>query len=93
MIGLVAVTWIEVVELTSDEILVLVVVLMPDIEEDRAFVETSVLFDEKAVFEEEEEAGEEVITQEQAEEIRDGSPEQCETKEGRPVVAVLSAVV
>jgi hypothetical protein len=31
--------------------------------------------------------------QEQADEIRDGSPEQCETKEGRPVVAVLSAAV
>jgi hypothetical protein len=31
--------------------------------------------------------------QEQADEICDGSPEQCETKEGRPVVAVLSATV
>ena len=93
VIGLVTVTKMVVVELTSDETVLLVEVLTLVVEEDRAFMEMSSLFGERVVVEEVEvdEAG--VGRQEQADEIRDGNPEQCEAKEGRPVVAVLSAVV
>ena len=93
VIGLVTVTYMVMVESTSDEMLALVDVLMLEIKEDKAFVEMSLLFDERVVVEEVkvDEVG--VGRQEHADEIRDGSPEQCDTKEGRPVVAVLSAVV
>lgn len=91
--GLVIVTWMVVVELTSDETLLLVEVLRLVIEENGAFVEMNVLFGERVVVEEAEEDGVGLGRQEHAEEIRDGDPAQCETNEGRPVVAVLSAVV
>jgi hypothetical protein len=93
VIGLVTVTWMVVVELTSDEAVLLVEVLAVAIEEDTALLEMSVPFDESVVIKEVD--ADEVVVgrQEQADDIRDGSPEQCETKVGRPVVAVLSAAV
>jgi hypothetical protein len=93
VIGLVTVTWMIVVESTSDEIVLLVEVLTLVVGEDRALVEMSGLFGARAVVEEVDVDGVGVGRQEQAEEIRDGDPAQCETNEGRPVVAVLSAVV
>jgi len=93
VIGLVTVTWMMVVELTSDEAVLLVEALAVAIEDDTALMEMSALFDESVVIKEVD-ANEVVVgRQEQADEIRDGSPEQCETKVGRPVVTVLSAVV
>lgn len=96
VIGLVTVTWMIVVVVgsTPDVMLVVVEVLILELEENSAFVEMNVLLDEIIIVEVEVDGvGVGVGRQEQAEEIRDGSPAQCETKEGRPVVAVCSAFV
>jgi len=79
-----------VVESPSDET-VLVEALTLVTEDDRVFVGTSMLFDEIVDKVETDEVL--VERQEQADEIRDGNPEQCETKEGRRVEAVFSKAV
>lgn len=90
MIGLVTVTWMVVVESTSDET-VLVEAITLVTEDDRAFVGMSMLLDEIVDKVETDEVLEK--RQEQADEIRNGNPEQCETKEGRLVEAVFSKAV
>jgi hypothetical protein len=87
---------VVVVGSTPDAKLVVVEVLMLVIEEGRASVDMSVLFEGSVVVEEVEIDEVRVERQEQADEIRDGSPEtpeQCETNEGRLVVAVFSIAV
>jgi hypothetical protein len=87
---------VVVVGSTPNATLVVVEVLMLVIEDDRASVDIRVLFEGTVVVEEVEIDEVRVGRQEQADEIRDGSPEtpeQCETNEGRPIVAVFSIVV
>lgn len=83
VMGTVTVTWTVVSELIPEETLWLLETLTL-----RALVEIGVPC---AV--EESDVEERVAIQEQADEIRDGFPEQCETKEGKSVVTVFSAVV
>lgn len=87
---------VVVVGSTPDVTLAVVDVLKLVVEEDSAFVDIRMLFEGTVVVEEVEVDEEGVGRQEQADEIRDDSPEtpeQCETKEGRPAVAVLSKTV